>query len=160
MSQFNSLGAFALHLAQTHINEQKSLERGLEKVAKAIEESAKSQFGTYQRRAGPFGAWPTLAESTQEDRARHGFSPDEPLLRTGELRESISHEVKGLNAVVGSTSDVMVYQELGTAKIPPRPVLGRAAVRRKKLIKKILGDAAVEGLLPPGVKAPNYDNMV
>jgi phage gpG-like protein len=160
MSQFPSLGAFALHLATQHIQEQKSLERGLEKVAKLIEKSAKSQFGTYQRGTGPFEKWPPLAESTQEDRVQHGFSADEPLLRTGELRDSISHQVQGLRAVIGSTSDVMVYQELGTSKIPPRPVLGPAAIRRKKAIKKILGDAAVEGLLPHGVKAPNYDNMV
>lgn len=159
MSSFTSLGAFGLHLASLHTKEQKSLERGLETAAKAVEESAKSQFGTYQKAAGPFPAWPALAESTQKDRAEHGFSPNEPLLRTGELRDSISHQVQGLTAAVGSTSEVMVYQELGTPTIPPRPVMGPAAVRRKKLIKKIIGEAAIEGLLPPGVKAPNYDNL-
>ena len=38
-----------------------------------------------------------------------GFTPDDPLLRTGQLRDSISHQVQGLDAVVGSTSEVMVY---------------------------------------------------
>ncbi|MFD2271416.1 hypothetical protein ACFS07_10450 [Undibacterium arcticum] len=69
------------------------------------------------------------------------------MLRSGKLRASISHQIHGLEAVVGSDSDIMVYQELGTEHIPPRAVLGPAAIRNKELILKTLGKAAAEGLL-------------
>jgi negative regulator of sigma E activity len=50
-----------------------------------------------------------------------------PWLRTGALRASISHVTDGNVAVVGSTSDVAVDQELGTRTIPPRPFLASTA---------------------------------
>jgi hypothetical protein len=50
-----------------------------------------------------------------------------PWLRTGALRESIGHEVNGAVAVIGSSSDVAVDQELGTRAIPPRPFLASTA---------------------------------
>jgi hypothetical protein len=50
-----------------------------------------------------------------------------PWLRTGALRDSIGHEVDGAVAVVGSSSDVAVDQELGTRAIPPRPFLASTA---------------------------------
>jgi len=159
MSQFNSLGAFALHISSLQARQQHAAEKGLKKVAQAIEKTAKSEFGVYQPAVGPFSEWAPLAESTQEERLRLGFTPDDPLLRTGQLKNSISHEVHGTEAAVGSPSDVMVAQELGTPRIPPRPVLGPAAIRNKQLILKTLGQAAVEGLLPPGVVAPNYNNL-
>lgn len=160
MQHFNSLGSFAAHLLVLAAHQHKSEKNALERAAKAIEATAKSKFGTYQPDASPFPAWPTLAPSTQKDRVARGFTPDEPLLRNGKLRKSISHQVSGSTAVVGSTSEVMVAQELGTARIPPRAVLGPAAVRNKKLIQQIVGHAFLEGLLPPGHSAANYSHKV
>jgi len=50
-----------------------------------------------------------------------------PWLRTGALRASIDHDTDGAVAVVGSSSDIAVDQELGTRAIPPRPFLAPAA---------------------------------
>ncbi len=50
-----------------------------------------------------------------------------PWLRTGELRGSIGHDVDGAVAVVGSSSDVAVDQELGTSTVPPRSFLAATA---------------------------------
>lgn len=50
-----------------------------------------------------------------------------PWLRTGELRASVGHQSDGAVAVVGSTSQVAVYQELGTPSIPPRSFLASSA---------------------------------
>lgn len=135
------------HLAKVAIAEDLALHRGLERCAAAIEKTAKSEIGSYQPAAGPFPAWAELTEATKADRVRQGYTENDPLERTHALEESISHQTHGLDAAIGSTSDVMVYQEMGTPTIPPRPVLGPAAVRNKELIHKTLGAAAVEGLL-------------
>jgi len=41
----------------------------------------------------------------------------------------------------------MVYQELGTETIPPRAVLGPAAIHNKDRIEIILGSAVIAGLI-------------
>jgi phage gpG-like protein len=50
-----------------------------------------------------------------------------PWQRTGDLRESIGSAVDGNVAVVGSTSDVAVDQEMGTSVLPPRSFLASTA---------------------------------
>ncbi|MDO8039508.1 hypothetical protein [Janthinobacterium sp. SUN137] len=147
MKEFSSIGAMVAYLATLAAAQNLALHRGLKKCAVAIEGTAKSEFGHYQGEVAPFAGWPELAESTKEDRVAKGFSENDPLLRTGKLQKSVSHQISGLTAVIGSDSEVMVYQELGTDKIPPRAVLGPAAIRNKKLVGKILGHAAAEGLL-------------
>lgn len=146
MKTFSPL-QFAMHLVTLAAAEHIAMQKGLKKAAILIEKTAKGEFGVYQPEAGPFQDWEQLAESTKEQRVKQGYTENDPLLRTGKLRDSISHEVRGLEAQIGSTDDVMVYQEFGTANIPPRPVLGPAAYRNKEKIKKILGKAAVEGLI-------------
>ena len=69
------------------------------------------------------------------------------LARIGALRDSISHETHGLEPVVGSDSDVMVYQEMGTQSIAPRPVLRLAAARKGRDVVKIAGDGVVAKLI-------------
>jgi hypothetical protein len=142
-----SMGEMALKLAQAEVGIHIAAREGLERVARKVEATAKAEIGVYQDGIGPFGAWPALAESTQEERSRLGYSPNDPLLRDGTLRDSIGHEVAELEAVIGSTSDIMFYQEFGTARIPPRPVLGPAAERNHEAILEILGGAVVEGLI-------------
>lgn len=50
-----------------------------------------------------------------------------PWLQSGALRASIGHDIDGAVAVVGSSSDVAVDQELGTRTDPPRPFLASTA---------------------------------
>ena len=159
MREFNSLASFALHLVKLEATEVLALHHGLKQVAEHIEKTAKDEIGYYQPAVGPFPAWQELAESTKADRMNKGYDPDEPLLRDGTLRDSIVHEVGGLEAVIGSKLDIALYQELGTEKIPPRPFLGTAAFISKKKIEKILGAAAVSGLLGHKIIHPSlgYD---
>lgn len=120
----------------------------LDNAARSIEAEAKREIGTYQRDdMGPFAPWEELKQATQQERERLGFTPNDPLLRTGDLRDSISHETHGLEAVVGSTSQVMVWQEMGTETIPPRSVLGLAAQRREREVAKLIGAAVVSELM-------------
>ena len=147
MREFTHIGEMVAHLAEIAAAETLTLHKGLKTCATAIEKTAKAEIGVYQREVGNFAGWVSLAESTQTDRAAKGFTPDDPLLRTGALRDSITHQIDELDAVIGSDSDIMVYQELGTDRIPPRAVLGPAAIRNKDLIMKTLGHAVAEGLL-------------
>lgn len=147
MKEFSSIGGMMVHLAAMAVEEVLALHNGLKKCAVAIEKTAKSEIGTYQGEVGPFAGWVELADGTKSDRVAQGFTENDPLLRSGQLRDSISREIDTLDAVIGSTSDIMVYQELGTDRIPPRAVLGPAAIRNKDLIIKTLGHAAAEGLM-------------
>lgn len=162
MNEFTSLGQFARHLATLEVGVALALRSGLDEVAVAVRDKAKDEIGTYQPAIGPFPAWSPLAESTIADRAAEGYSPDEPLLRTGEMRDSIDKDVSGMEATIGSTSDIAVYQELGTDKIPPRPFLGPAVLHNEELIKRILGRAFVAGLLGRGNLPPSlgYDTKI
>lgn len=76
-----------------------------------------------------------------------GFEENEPLLRTGELRDSIEHAVGAGEAAIGSNNDKAVWQELGTDKIPPRSFLGSAAVENAEAVKKIVGETIVIALV-------------
>jgi len=150
MKLFTSLNKFANHLAKVAIAETVALQVGLKRVAKLVEKTAKAEIGHLQPAVGSFQEWPELADSTKEDKERKNyvFNKDyNPLLRTGDLHNSISHEVKGFEAAIGSTSDIMVYQEFGTASIPARPVLGPAAFKNKEKIRLIVGAAAFSGLI-------------
>lgn len=126
-----------------HVNARKALER----VAVKVENTAKAEFGHYQPETGPFPAWAELAESTKEERARLGYSENDPLLRTGDLRDSIEHEVAELEAVIGTGSDIAEYHEFGTSKMPPRPFMGPALVRNHDTIIDELGGAVVRGMI-------------
>lgn len=147
MKQFNSLTSFGAFMKlAVPVTIAAEMKRGLETSAKLIEKTAKAEIGKYQPAVGPHPAWPELAESTQRERERLGFSPDEPLLRKGDLRDSIEREVHNLQAVIGSKSDIAAYQEFGTDKIPARPFMGPAAFLNQDKIAKILGGATVRGL--------------
>ncbi len=78
--------------------------------------------------------WPPLADRTVAEKQRLGYvgqiSPTDPLLRTGDMRESIKPDAEltayGVEGVVGSGSKIALYQEMGTSRIPPRPFLAEA----------------------------------
>lgn len=155
-----TLDGFAELLSRLAVAEPVALHAGLERVAEHIEHEAKAEIGHYQRsNMGPMTPWTELADSTKADRVSQGYPENEPLLRDGDLRDSISHEVGALEAVIGSDSDIAVYQELGTEHIPPRPFLGTAAHRSRKQVAGLTGAAAVAGILGKDQIAPalGYD---
>lgn len=148
---FSSLGSFIAHFAAAQVALQVAQAQALERVARRIQSDARAQIGHYQGPAGPFSAWPPLAESTEREKARLGYRADAPLLRDGTLRDSITYEVHQDEAVVGSKSDIAAYQEFGTSAngaphIPPRPFIGPAAVMNEHFIRQELGNAVVRGL--------------
>ena len=155
MGEF-SLTGFATHLAALTAKIVVAEYEALEHAARIVEHEAKDAIGTYQSESGPFVAWAELADSTKADRVAKGFAEDEPELRTGDLRDSIHHTVRmavlgEAEAHIGSDSDIMVYQELGTAKMPPRSILGGAAARKEAKVVEVLGGEVVAVLMGQGV---------
>ena len=144
---FGSLAHLAAHLGTLVVAEHEMEHRALERCAKMVEKHAREKVGEYQPETGPFAAWAGLADSTIADRERQGFAADEPLLRTGALRDSIEHTVQDSEAQVGSNSDIAVYQELGTKNMPPRSFLGGALADKLDDVRKIVGQEAVAALI-------------
>lgn len=149
MKEFHSLAAFSEHLIKIAAAEELIVRKAVSHCAKLVEKEAKSEIGSYQVQAGPFVAWADLAEATKADRVRQGYTEDDPLLRTGDLRDTIGTAIStdGLEAQIGSNSDIAVYQELGTDHIPPRSFLGGAMVRMLPEINKTLGESLMAALM-------------
>lgn len=142
-----SFGAMAVKLAERQVAMTVALTEGLERAADMVEKTAVAEIGVYQDAAGGFPAWPLLADSTEEQKAQMGYPADAPLLASGEMQGSFSHQTNAFEAVIGSTDPVMVFHEFGTSKMPARPVLGPAAFRNKAEIEGLIGEAAIIGLV-------------
>lgn len=125
-----TLGQFGTHLQRCGFRYPVLERTALRGVADSLALLAQSYLGQYQPASPPYGPWAPLADFTVRDRVARGYPPDEPLLRTGELRDSISGRVDGRSAVIGSGSRIAFWQELGTSRMPARPFLGRAVAQR------------------------------
>lgn len=146
MTRHVTLTQFIARVAAADLAMKAAEGRALKRAAQIVEAEAKREIGHYQAAIGPLAAWAELADATKADRVRQGFSENDPLLRTGELRDSISHAVGDREAVVGSNSDVAAWQELGTERIPPRSFLGGAALRKLDEVGKALAGAPIAAL--------------
>ena len=119
--------------------------RGLAIVAA----EAKRVIGTYD-----YG-WPSLAPSTLAKK-----SADTPLLETGAMRASIEWNSSGNEGHVGSNSDIAVYQEFGTSKIPPRPFLAGAAMAMEPKIHGLFKRAVMAVVLGKGLHSSEMAELL
>ena len=150
------LAGFAAHCLTMEADVKLAQEAAMEKACMMVEKAAKKAIGKYL----PGYNWPELAAATQEERVRLGFSRNKPLLRTGDLRDSISHVVgyegKELVGYVGSPLKIALYQEMGTGRIPPRPFLSASLMAQERAIVDLFGRMVVGALERGG---PNYREM-
>ncbi len=148
---FRGISAFVAHLARVPVEVELAEHAGLDRAAERLQQAARDMLGTYQESAGPFGAWPALSPYTQAERVAQGYTPDDPGLRSGAMRDSIEREVVETRAVVGSNDPHMVAFEFGTVRQPPRPVLGAAAFRHGEAAAHDVGGAVAAAFagLPP-----------
>jgi HK97 gp10 family phage protein len=143
----HSLLQFAADLGKMEVGFGLFQHEVMEKACVMVEKEAKRVIGTYDYN------WPALAEATIADRVAQGFAPDEPLLRTGEMRDSIEHRVEteglGMKTVglVGTDNPIAKYQELGTRTIPPRSFLGEAAMHKEEEIHELFGSSVAAHVL-------------
>ena len=101
----------------------------LEKAGPVMVTAAKNKIGKYQPAVGfsMFPEWAPLTAGTISEKRRLGYAPpDNPLLRSGNMRASVEFYVFANALHVGSTDPVAKWQELGTRFIPPRPFIGPA----------------------------------
>jgi hypothetical protein len=152
--EFNSFGALGLHFARLALAGDAVTHHITEQAAQIVEKDAKERIGSYQDAAGPFGAWANLAPSTVDDRLRKGFSPDDPLLRTGGLRGSYGHKTQGGVAVVGSASPIALYMEQGTSNMPARAVVGPAAYASSDAIGRVAATTLIAWISGTGWVKP------
>jgi hypothetical protein len=118
-------------------------------VMTAVAVEAKKAIGTYD-----YG-WPQLAEATQADRVARGFSENDPLLRTGDMRASISTKAEpiagGAEGLVYSDQKEALWAELGTMGPgrgqPPRSFLFKSLWLATPIIAKTFGAFAEKLLL-------------
>lgn len=154
MREFSSFGSFAGHLMRTAAIGEEVTNHITREAAEIVRDDAKRRIGEYQDHVGPFNAWAPLADSTMADRVAKGYSENEPLLREGDLRDSIEEDVRGNEAVVGSVGDIAMYQELGTARIPPRPFLGPGLYDSKNAITEMAAKRMIAWITGQGWKRP------
>lgn len=146
-----SLAGFIGHMTGAIVALERCEHHAMEQAAQVVEVRAKAIIGHYQTDTGIFPPWAQLADSTMADRARLGFPENEPLLRTGEMRDSIEHVAERHEAAIGSNLDIAEYQELGTSRIPPRSFLGVAAHQTGERVAEIVGSGVFRALVGDAV---------
>jgi HK97 gp10 family phage protein len=99
----------------------------LAKSCQLLSTAAKDLIGV------PKPEWPPLKPETLA--RKDGVNT--PLLETGEMRDSIAWNSDQHEGYVGTDNMKMVWQEFGTSRIPPRPVLGLAAAQNEGKVEKI-----------------------
>jgi phage gpG-like protein len=99
--------------------------------------------------------WPALSPATLAHKMQSGM-----LLETGAMRASIEWNSSGNEGHVGSNSDIAVYQELGTARIPPRPFLSGAANAMEEKIHKMAAKAVMAVMLGKGLHSSEMAELL
>src|SRR6185312_16119246 len=138
-----TIAEFARKIEWAAVRAKNELEIPTEALMATLETEAKGYIGDYQE------GWPRLAESTVAEKTRLGYAPpDNPLLRTGDLRGSIEHLSSptgdGAMGEIGSNDPVALWQEYGTSRgIPPRPFIGLAMFRSQEPAIVVFGEFAV-----------------
>lgn len=132
------------------------LERQTLEVEPAIKLVAGAAAKTLQRRIkavfGDASKLKSLAPSTQAERVRLGYTPNDPLVRSGGLRDSIEEGSEGMLAGAGSADPVLVFQEFGTGTIPPRPTVEIGLHDSKDEVEEFM-QMALDTILGGGVTA-------
>ncbi|WP_019091750.1 hypothetical protein [Komagataeibacter europaeus] len=167
--KFNTLDGFIRHLRErVQPNIEHAVHRGVQDGADLIKTETKVQIGHYLDGSEPGLPTAPLADRTIDDRIRKGFSPDEPGLRTGDMRESYGTRVSDaglrVEASIGSDDIKAVVFELGRMEQnnyqPPRPELSVAAFRNEQKVARGIGRMvvrAIEGRILPNARAEDTE---
>ena len=140
---FEGLAVFTEFLEKQAALQEAALHEGAKAASVVVQKRVQAVFGDTSKLL-------SLADATQADRVAHGYTPNDPLVRTGTLRDSIERESVGPVAVVGSKDPIMGYQEFGTSKIPPRPVFEIGLTESQDEVGEIAGAVAAIALGMPG----------
>ena len=125
-------------------------EKGLTKAGNLLLKEIQREAGHYQDSVHGLPAWEELSDVTKAERVKAGYTPNDPLLRSGGLKDSYKSEVEDRTAVVGSEDPIAGYVETGHddeghGRLPPRPIVGGSLFRRV--------DDVVAALVEPTMRA-------
>lgn len=135
-----SLTGFAAHLAHTALHMRVHGRHALLEAGEIVRQEVFDAHGAYRYN------WPALAPATVA-RKRTG---DSPLLETGAKRASYGVNLIDDHTVeVGSNDPKATWHELGTSRVPPRPVLLPAVLAKEKEVAKHIGDSFLRTLVTP-----------
>ena len=135
MREFSSLADLARQFQRVNVALSKEIDRSLEEIGKYVTTVAQAKIGDQQPSVSSpqgegFPLWEPLKDETEAEKVALGYAAGEPLLREGDMRDSIGFEVSGTYeaeaVTVGATDKKAEFHEFGTASIPPRPFLGAA----------------------------------
>ena len=135
---FDSFAELAAHFSAVEQRVGPAIVKELQAQGQAIEAQAKARFGTYQ------AGWKPLKESTMRERERKGFTPNDPLFRSGALQGAVGFKIDGESLFVGvepgktiqgsngksvDAALVMAVHENGSTdgRVPARPIFGAVA---------------------------------
>lgn len=89
----------------------------------------------------------TIATAIREALSTKPGGPhDHPWERSGDLHDSIQTQADGPEAIVGSTSRIALWQEHGTADIPPRPTFAPIAAAEGEAVANAIAQAVAQAL--------------
>jgi phage gpG-like protein len=128
----------------------------IEEACKIVQRKAKSTIGKNNYNIG----WAPIAESTRADKAKHGYAVPAPLLRTGELRDSIEYTLSHNEGCVGTDDPIAPYQEFGTSRIPPRSFLVSSAIASEDKIRRMATATTIAALSGFGHGARDVREML
>ncbi len=141
-----SLADWIAHLKRAELALKFELEAEVGAGMASAAKTAKGYIGEQQP------GWDDLAASTIEEKSALGYPVPAPLLREGDLRDSIESEVetRGTEVVglVYSDDPIAEYQEYGTSRLPPRPFIVPALISTLPEIEHALGETLVRALTP------------
>jgi hypothetical protein len=126
----------------------------VEQACKIIQRKAKAAIGKEHE------MWAPLAPSTIADKQHYGYSTPKPLLRSGELRDSIEYTVHGLEGAVGSNLDRALWLEMGTSRIPPRSFLVSSAISSEDRIHRMAAAVTIAAFSGLGGHAREVREML
>jgi HK97 gp10 family phage protein len=126
----------------------------VEAACKIVQKKAKAAIGKEHE------MWAPLAESTIADKQKHGFATPKPLLRTGELRDSIEYTVNGNEGCVGTDNKAAPFLEFGTSRMPPRSFLRSAAISSEDKIHRLAAAVTIAALSGHGRNARDAREML
>jgi HK97 gp10 family phage protein len=126
----------------------------IEEACKIVQKKAKAAIGKDHE------IWPPLAASTIADKQKHGYATPKPLLRSGELRDSIEYTVRGNEGAVGTDKEYAPFLEFGTSKMPPRSFLVSSAISSKDKIRRMAAGVTIAALSGHGRNARDAREML
>jgi hypothetical protein len=138
---------YAEFLSRSVARVEPAIEMGLARVGDHALSLAKEYVGH------EMPSWRPLTPDYVSAKASAGLtgrvSATDPWLLTGETLKSLAAEVHGHRAVLGATTMQALWNEVGTAKMQPRPLLALAMRNATDYAADVFGEIAVSLLVPP-----------